>query len=289
MPIPTANYIVNDAHDLGCSAVLRLPPANSVEGQQLADVVTRIAELNPMKGSPSGQRTVAIFMDQSNPAYSNDLARDFQYSLRQTSLRSGFNWQVMFQQPIGGDANGVIVTDNIATHFHPNTIVIAGMTDAVLQTMTQEKLVGWKPPVTVLTDGAFSEDLLAAGRNLLDDETYLVFPVDVGAAKVQELNVQLKLSPNEISYAAYGYDAAMLLFLAIDEAANRSGKTSRKAICDEVNRWLDGSPVGDAEDFKIPDDQYRFDELGNSTVGKIGVYKYSRANGQFGSIGDNGR
>lgn len=284
MPVPTATHIVDDAAEMGCTAVLRLPPTNVEQGRASADLVEKLMEAGvttPPKPTP--ENWVAVFRDQSNPEYSNDLGLDFEYALRTYDREYGTQLRVLLDTGIGGDIGGPIVTPEMRA-FPVRVLFIAGMTSAVLQTLRQEKIIGWSPPITVLTDGAFSADLLATGRDVLNDNTYLVFPIDTARIDLRAVVSNLRLNPNEIAYASYGYDAAKLLMCAIDQLGKSQEKITRESIRKLIESWHNGPPIAGAF---IVQNQYEFDKLGNNRNAIVALYRYNTTSGQFEPLGNN--
>ncbi len=285
MPVPTATGIVDQAHSLGCKAVLRLVPTNEQQGREAAKLLAVLPVVESQIGG-NGEHMIGILRDQSNPVYSNDFGREFLNALRNQLASRGTRYSVLFNAPIGGEVNGLLQSTGMGLLRATDAVLIIGMTDLVLQSIRQAKLVGWMPGNIVLTDGALSENLITEGKNVLTDHVYLVFPLPAQREpSLKDLHLELHLKSEDISFAAYGYDSAMLLLIAVEALERQHKSLTRDQLASIISGWTENRT--DIRGHFTLSDGHTFEKSGNTAHPKLGLYRYRPSNLSFDPVPGN--
>jgi hypothetical protein len=275
MPVPTATSLVSQARALGCKAILRLPPTNTQQAEKAANFLARIP--SDQKGS---QFILGILRDQNNPTYSNNFGTQITSRLDSEMVKAGRRYVVAFNVAVGGETGGFIVTQEIRL-FDLNALFIAGMTDVVLQTLFQAKTLKWTPKNIVLTDGALAGKLAKQGEDILNENTYLIFPIAL-RDKVRDLHVKIGLRPDEISFAGYGFDSMLLILHAIDQLDREGIKLTRRSVEKLISSWATTTnALMIQNDFVVSPEGYSFDEWGNNLHPVIGLFQYQKLKKNF--------
>jgi hypothetical protein len=303
----TETDIVKTASDMGCKAVLRLPPTNKTEGEIAAKLVSDLITQTPDLKTDQVGPWIAIFRDQTNPSYSNDLGAELDSAV--------MGPKVLLSNGVGGTLGGPIVSGEIAP-FPVSILFIAGGPNVVLQALRQmyvlkqEHALTWKPSYyTILSDGAFSSDVISKGEGLLSDHTYVISNVDTSNDILKKLQNRTDVYLREPKHAklnggekdnknreilersasfAYVYDGILLVMRAIDNLHDSHKAITRRNLANLLSSWKTsgntGAEIG-AEEF-ISQEKYSFDKDGNSKDNTESVYKYDEVSNDWKFIRD---
>lgn len=279
MPVPTATHITYSARNIGCSASVRLPPSNQLQGQQLAELVRHIEEHHDHNEHDGTTRYIALFRDQNNAEYSNSLGREFASAL---SADSSINYKLAIDIAVSGPNGGLIVTDTIAQYDGMNIWVIAGMTPAVLQTLRQASALGILPDHVILTDGAISEQLFIEGRDVIGSNIHLLFQTPPDSQRLQQVLSVTEGDGSELSFAPYGNDAYMLLALLIEGQSQDGLGFTREQMRREVANLIPVNSDSSIDYPRRPNErltlrQLSFDRVGNNQNIRYSYYVYEES------------
>jgi branched-chain amino acid transport system substrate-binding protein len=176
-------------------------------------------------------RTVGVFYDQSNPAYSEDCYRNFKEAFEQEGGR------IQAVKPLPSDNRGTflrMVREMQA--LRPQGIyIIAGATDTALICQQVRKL-SWKIPL-LASEWSFTQELLSLGggtvEGLIGIRTFN--PDSQNPAWLSFRRLFLEQYGREPGFpSACGYEAARVLFRALEET-----KGAREKLAEAIVRIRD--------------------------------------------------
>jgi len=278
LPMATAANVTQTLRSNGVDAVLRLPPDNKQQAKLIAESLLR-------RSNKPIQKCV-IVRDLSNKQYSNDLYENFQAAYVKEPLDASqktnnstengkqVSWgTILTSIPSGGEQGNEPIFATIEKQT-PEAVLVFGMTEVSLDTISQLRVSKFKPTVAILTDGAVDEYLQPQIRPIIDPrsktELYLSFPLDEpNPSSVEEITKTLPLEDKrnlEMTHAMYVIDSVYIVLTLLDEGIFKQKRleVTSKMMTDQINAlYKDGSKnIGIAVPSKVA---YAFDVFGNST------------------------
>lgn len=299
LPLATATNLTHNLRVMNVPAVLRLPPANDMQAKAIADFLAK-----------SNIHQAVLVKDLSNDAYSTDLVEGFRASYVDKLLSSidrgatkQFG-QILGVVPVGGPETGPFFYSNFSSAQEKTALVIIGMTNSSLETLSQVRASKAKYEYTILTDGAVDENLAARivdvrGADRLSN-LYLAFPSPCVIPEALEQYADLVRANKqdlEMSHTLYAADGAYIILTLLnsgllkdsDKAGNQiliDAITKVKAEADDKEtKWLAenpgkvlSAPLSQTIDVTLPfagdvKREYKFDKFGNNVNAGYTLYR----------------
>jgi ABC-type branched-subunit amino acid transport system substrate-binding protein len=241
LPIATANNLVFKARTGGYKAVLRMVPDNANQ----AIIIQRLtADI-----SKSREPIVAIYGDEENPVYSQDLSRDIASRVREKGGR------VVVEEMIG-PSNSIFASLPVwRGKTPPEVIIYVGVAHHGLLLVDQIKEVGITVPI-VFTDGCMVKSLID-NISRIPNRAFVLSPVTSSATTMP-------------TYETIGRDAFTLASLLIKSCSDCTRERLRDVI--ESNK---GQQIVLATGHA---GEYRFNDDGNNVGMDYKVYEVTSGN-----------
>jgi branched-chain amino acid transport system substrate-binding protein len=212
------------------------PSSTNAEVTKIGDMVFRVCFIDDFQGFVGAKfafenlkaKNVAVLYDQKQ-AYSTGLAKDFEKAF------TGFGGKVASKEPYSGGDTDFSPQLTKIRDSKPDAIYIPGYYTEVGNIAIQARKLGITCPL-IGGDGWDSPKLTEIGKEAIEGCYYSNHYSEEEkrpevAAFVKKFKEKNKDYPAD-GLAALGYDAARLLFDAMNRAASLSGKDLAKAIAD---------------------------------------------------------
>lgn len=287
LPLSTAANVPQTLRNSGVESVLRLPPDNKKQAELLADFLLNRSDKPILKS--------VIVKDLSNKSYSSDLVESFLQNYVQNPLdrsqKSGNGSQKKNEQavfgsvlttiPSGGEQGNIPIFSTIEK-LKPEAVLVFGMTDISLDTISQINASSIKPKYIILTDGAVDEYLLPKIKPISylksSIQIYLSFPLnDPNPASVTEITKNLPIEDKknlEMTHSVYVIDSVYILLELLNEGIfkDKNLDMTNKMMNEKVRNLYQESKKNSG--IKVPSNiSYAFDTFGNSTGLEYNLYR----------------
>lgn len=223
LPIATATNIIEKASVEKYEAILQLLPDNSSQAKQIQRLVENLVP----------KPRVAIFGDQENPLYSEELMRDVASRIRS---KGG---SVIIEEKIG-PLNSIFNLLYIwkLTDTYPDLIVYLGVGHHALLLIDQMREMKNEVPV-IFSDGSMVEAVIE-NISRIPNKAFILSPV----------RVSKKSEPKKFpTYEPIGEDTFTLTSRLINSCENCNKKNMRLAVQKSKNKSL--LPSGEAGEYKF--------------------------------------
>jgi hypothetical protein len=290
LPLATATNLLHELGVRKVPAVLRLPPPNDKQAQVISDFLLNQKNI---------QQTVVV-KDLTNDAWSRDLVDNFRESYVQKPLsdpkarEAGKFGHIISVVPVGGPETQPFLYSILGGSPQEDALLVIGMTNASVETLTQAKTSNANYTYTILTDGAVDEYLdrqiiSIQGEKALHN-LYLAFPVP--CVMPEALKGYIKAGPSlnvddfKMTHALYVADGAYIIMSMLNNGLKDNAEASgRQIIIDAIDKLrsdakqrendmlargeLPKEPVGQPINFTLPFNidgsrQYIIDKAGNN-------------------------
>jgi hypothetical protein len=145
LPIATANNLISKARTGGHKAVLRMVPDNAIQAREVQRLIAHLATESPPR--------IAIYGDQENPRYSEDLSRDIASRVRERGGR------ILIEEMLG-PSNSIYNSLHVwQGESPPDVIVYVGVAHHGLLLIDQLRELGIQQPI-IFTDGCMVNPLI---------------------------------------------------------------------------------------------------------------------------------
>jgi ABC-type branched-subunit amino acid transport system substrate-binding protein len=235
LPIATATNLIAKAKKGDFTAILRMVPDNASQAKQVQQLAQNLSS-NPR---------VAIYGDQENPLYSEDLMRDVASRIRE---KGG---AILVEEMIGPTSSIYNSLSIWERERPPDLIIYIGVGHHGLLLMDQLGALGIKAPI-IFTDGSMVEAVI---RNIsrIPNKAFVLSPVGQEG------------EPSRFpTYEPIGADAYTLTKMLVESCEN-CNKANMRSVFDSVKstNYLSNGRAG----------AYRFDALGNNIGMDYRVYE----------------
>jgi ABC-type branched-subunit amino acid transport system substrate-binding protein len=238
-PIATATKLIDKARTAGDRAVLRMVPDNASQAIQIQRLVGRLVSVP----------RVAIYGDEENPLYSDDLMRDIASKVRE---KGG---SVIVEEMIGPN-NSIYNSFTIwQKASRPDVIIYVGVAHHGLLLIDQLKALNIRAPI-IFTDGSMVGALIQNIKRI-PNRAFILSPVG------------LKGEPNKFpTYEPIGEDAYELTRQLIGECVGDCSRDNMRTAIEGVKgkNSLANGKAG----------EYQFNADGNNAGMQYKVYEISR-------------
>jgi len=235
LPIATATNLLSKAHTNGHDAVLRMVPKNEEQATEIQKLALTLYN----------QPRVAIYGDQENPLYSEDLIRDISSKIREAG------GSILVEEMIGPTSsfyNSLPVWD---LKRPPQVIIYAGVAHHGFLLIDQLKELEISVPL-IFTDGSMISELIE-NISKIPNKAFVLSPVGN--------KTQPEVFP---TYEAIGKDAYTLLNKFVKSCGDCDRTKMREIVSDAKNkRYLENGAAGD----------YYFDAFGENSAMPFLVYE----------------
>ena len=233
LPLATATNLIHELGVRKVPAVLRLPPPNDKQAKVLSDFLLHQKNI---------QQTVVV-KDLTNDAWSRDLVENFRENYVQKPLSDpkartdGTFGHIISVVPVGGPETQPFLYP-ILSDAKEDALLIIGMTNASVETLTQVKKSKADFSYTILTDGAVDEYLDTQIISIQGEESlpnlYLSFPVPCVMPEALKNYVKagsgLNVDDFKMTHALYVADGAFIIMSMLNKGLNDNADASGKQI-----------------------------------------------------------
>ncbi|HVE58592.1 MAG TPA: hypothetical protein VNB22_17290, partial [Pyrinomonadaceae bacterium] len=308
LPLATATSLIKNLDLKNVPAVLRLPPANDKQAENISSFL--------LKG---GVFKTVILKDLTNETYSTDLIENFRENYVQKHLSGGTPdfGEIVGTIPIGGKETSPFLYS--ALSGEGTGLVIAGMTNSAIETLAQAKASNSNFNAIILTDGAVDEYLGKRIKKIRNEDDlknlYLSFPSPCSLDKALEKYIgdepTLKPDDFKFTHALFVADGVYIIISELnDKIVQDRNKTGNKILIDFINGlkekaeksendWKDKNPdkpenpasksvsIGTKLPFtEISKRDYLIDKFGNNTNAGYFLFKLD-SNSNWKPVDDN--
>ncbi len=267
LPLATATNLLHELGVRKVPAVLRLPPPNDKQAKAVSDFLLQ----------RDIQQTVVI-KDLTNDAWSRDLVDNFRENYVQRPLsdqearKAGKFGQIISVVPVGGPETQPFIYP-ILSGSEQDALLVIGMTNASVETLTQAKASKANFTYTILTDGAVDEYLDTQIISIQGKESlhnlYLSFPVPcvLPEALKSYIDVEagLKVADFKMTHALYVADGAFIIMSMLNNGLKDNADASgRQIIVDAINKLK--SDAKQSEDERMARGEPQRDPVGQLII-----------------------
>jgi hypothetical protein len=295
MPLATATDLTDHlVSSDGVPAVLRLPPSNIKQAELISRFLLRNNAFNTL-----------VIKDLSNPAYSDDLVEGFRNSFvigpfadkqkgnqrpsKEELFSLGRFGRIFGVIPTGGETGEPFLRPSLKGR-HWDALVLFGMTEFSVETLTQAWAENISARYTIISDGAVDEYLLPRLNGLIgsgEHDILLAHPSDERLpSRLSPVLAQLdddKKYSLEMTHAQYVVDSALFVLESIYGAV-RKGNDHRPAseiVVSDIRKWIGQKSTPRA--IYDPRWAYTLDSSGNSENRDYHLYR-AKLTGHSGTL-----
>lgn len=298
LPLATATNLIHELEVLKVPAVLRLPPPNDKQAKVVSDFLLQQKNI---------QNTVVV-KDLTNEAWSEDLVENFRENYVQKPLsdanarEAGKFGHIISVVPVGGAETQPFIYPILGSLKEEDALLIIGMTNASVETLTQAKTSKASYTYTILTDGAVDEYLDTQILSIQGEQAlpnlYLAFPIPCVMPEALkdyiEVEPNLKIDDFKMTHALYVADGAYIIMSMLNNGLKTTPNASgRQIIIDAINKLksdakrteddmkarneMPKEPIGQPISIELPFNgadkrQYKIDKSGNNINASYYLY-----------------